>query len=105
MVNPCPAGLCRGCEILHRSRNRCFDLVDHCGPYAAKKWRRVLFGIRTDSPGWKTWTERRLCGVEAWIEADFGYDYGFRAAHRRLRGLGLPCQSEALWELRILNFA
>lgn len=89
-----------GGRILVRSCSKRFDLADAIGHHYAEDPLVLLFGIRSNSSSTHRWAAEALAVQENNIRYDLSED-GYDVEFVRLKGLGLACAEEALWQLVI----
>ena len=87
-------------RLLHRSRSAKFDLTDSLGSYTGNVEGFIVFGISSQSTVTRTWTHEELSRQEENIRYDLSFD-ALGADINRVKGLGLRCSEEALWELHV----
>lgn len=81
--------------------NRRLDLSDTLMPPHDASQLTVQFGVVTESRRWLCWDEENLVKIEGLIRYDLGFD-GYGVTIRRCAGyVGMPCDLEFRWKLRI----
>ena len=87
-------------KLILDSRDRRLDLSDALMSSWQKPSRTVIFGLRTDSIGWRAWNEEELADIERLIRYDLNHD-GFSVTIKRIGNVGLHSSKEFKWNLMI----
>ena len=97
----CTLSFYRRGALLGRFNNRRLDLSDTLMLGHDANQLTVEFGVATNSRRWSYWDEEKLAIIESLIRYDLGFD-GYGVTIRRWGGyVGMPCDMEFRWKLRI----
>lgn len=97
----CTLSLYRRGAALGSFTNRRLDLSDTLMRDHDAAQLTVELGIRTDSVRWLCWNEKNLAKVEWLIRYDLGFDGYSVNVQRSVGYVGMPCDEEFRWRLRI----
>ena len=87
-------------RCLHRSRSSRFDLTDALDMCTGNAMGEAVFGMRSASAVRRKWTDDEVHRQAENIRYDLSAD-GFEVTLECIKGVGLGCNEELLWRLRI----
>lgn len=80
--------------------NRETDLADFLMLRVPGAYLTVSMGLSSKSVRWKNWDEENVGRIEEQINTDLESD-GYKVSSCRLSAIGISCDQEFLWKLKI----